>query len=227
MSTREPLAVLGAILLLAVPAAKVQADMAIIPGEKWQEPHLRFAGVEDFPDYVFYLKYQSGPGNPGVGERNAVRITSGASFTLPETGRRRFTNTALVAVPRGSIPSADTDPDWEWLSEKTPGVLEARLDDNDLFRFNWFFDPNDHYVTPFQVAIKNGQLDVTRLPLEGVAPVIRLGPLCLPMWPTVLVMALTIAGIGVWFARRRRRLRQGIAGGPPGAVTGGDGGSGG
>jgi hypothetical protein len=161
------LAVFGAILLLAVFAGKAPADMAF-PGYNWQEPHLRFAGLENHPDYVFYLKYQSGPGNPGVGKRNAVRITSGEPFTLPETGRRRFIHTALVAVPRGSLPSADTDPDWEWLSEKTSGVLEARLDDNDLDRSYWITDPNNHYVTPYQVAIQEGRLEVTRLPLEGV-----------------------------------------------------------
>jgi hypothetical protein len=94
----------------------------------------------------------------------------------------------------------DAKPPRPSIDERAPGVLTASFPPplNTVSSFA-FKAP----LTGYRVAIKNGKLDVqpSAKPRSDAAPE---GPQ--PMWAFAVVFAFSLAGLGIWSARRRSAL---------------------
>jgi hypothetical protein len=165
-----------------------------MPGAVALEPYVRFDGVANYPDYAFYVKYKRGGGNPNAARFDVLPVPDGKAFRLSGQGRR-VGDIALVAVPRDKAPADGSSPPVEWLSEKTPGVLEAvshemRLDER------LFLSPVDHLVVSYRVTIREGKLGITKMSEEWVLSFANALP--------ALALAAGIVLLGLWLVRRRR-----------------------
>jgi hypothetical protein len=203
----RPRTVAAAAVLLFLVTPGTWADMPT-PGFRQVTPYLRFDNLDDYPDYRFYLQYRRGNGNPFAAPLQIVEVTSGQPVPLAGEGRR-VADLALLAAPRDQALPAFPRDSWGPAPE-LPGFLRENLEHP--VTTTSIADAASHYVSAYRVAIKDGKLEVTALPVEGVYPGGRAGRAVLPYWPAVLaaVVAAAFAGAGVWFVRRRAaRVRQG------------------
>ncbi len=198
----------AAAVLLFLVTPPTQADVPI-PGARQVTPYLRFDNLDDYPDYRFYLQYRRGDGNPYAAPLQLVEVKSGQPVPVAGGGRR-IADLALLAAPRDqALP--DFRRDTRGPAPEFPGFLRATNLEHPV-TMTAVVDAASHYVSAYRVAIKDGKLEVTALPVEGVYPGGRAGRAVLPYWPAVLAAAVAaaFAGAGVWFVRRRARSRAAI-----------------
>jgi hypothetical protein len=118
---------------------------------------------------------------------------------------RRVADVALLAGPRDQAPP-DLPRDAVGPAPEFPGFLRANLEHP--VTTTSIADAASHYVSAYRVAIKDGKLEVTALPVEGIFPGGRAGRALLPYWPAAAALAAAVlAGAGVWFVRRRATRR--------------------
>ena len=198
---------LVAALLLVHFTPGTRADVPS-PGTRELTPQLRFDSLDDYPDYRFYLQYRRGDGNPYAAPLQVVEVLSGQPVALAGGGRR-VADLALLAAPRDHAPPA-LPHDTRGPAPDFPGFLRATNLEPPITTTS-ITDAAGHYVMPYRVAIKDGKLELTALPVEGDYPGGPAGRAALPYWPAVLaaVVAVVFAAAGVWFVRRRAaRARQ-------------------
>ena len=187
---------LPALMGCLVWVSAASADVPLPPDQKYVTPKVRFEGVDKQADYVFFLKYNAGNGNPFAAPPQVIEVKNAEPFEMP--GGRRIVAVQLFAVPRGDAAKLrETNPK-DWSTDKTPGVLKA-----DVTAPSTVVSAKlkEAPVTTYRVAVADGKLKVERLPAEekrGEAPGYRL-----PVVVAALTVSLSLALFGVWFMRRR------------------------
>ena len=190
-----------AVLLLLLIAPGTRADMPLA-GAREVTPRLRFDNLDDYPGYRFYLQYRRGDGNPYAAPLQIVEVAAGRPVPLAGGGRR-VADLALLAGPR-DLPPPELPHDTRGPASEFPGFLRATNLEPPV---TTTFRPNrgDDYVMPYRVAVTDGRLELTALPVEGDYPGGLTDNAVLRYWPAVLAAAVAAvcAGAGVWFGRRR------------------------
>jgi hypothetical protein len=141
-----------------------------------------------------FLTFTGGPANVPYTLRE---VKDAKPFAM--NAQRRLGNMTLLAMDRKEFQKrAKEDASLKWLTDKTEGVLKANLDTPDTVGS---VKRKEAPVTVYRVTLKDGKLtaETTRDKKRSDA-----GPL--PMWGFGLVLAFSIAGLGIWFARRRSAL---------------------
>jgi hypothetical protein len=204
--------VTAAVLLVLFPPG-TRADI-LSPGTRQLTPQLRFDNLDDYPDYRFYLQYRRGEGNPYAAPLQVVAVVAGQPVALTGGGRN-VADLALLAAPRDQPPPA-LPHDTRGPAPDFPGFLCATNLEPPVTTTS-VAHAASHYVMPYWVAITDGQLELTALPVEGDYSGGGAGGAALPYWPVVLAAAVAavFAGAGIWLVRRRAaRARTSSGGGP-------------
>jgi hypothetical protein len=164
-------------------------------------PHLRFDNLNDYPDYRFYLQYRRGDGNPFAAPLQIVEVFSGHPVAVEGRGRH-VADMALLAGPRDqALP--DFQRDARGPAPEFPGFLRATNLEHPVTTTS-VPRLDRQYVMPYRVAITDGKLELTALPVEGDFPTDPAERATLPYWPAAAALAAAVlAGAGVWFVRRR------------------------
>ena len=171
-------------------ASAARADVPLPWYEKHVDPHVRFEGIEDHGDYVFYLRFFNYHGNPSFGRHYLVEVKD--SDVIGLGAHRSLSNMSILALKRNEFErGAADDPSLQWLTNKTAGVLYAPLPTP--WGTGTILD-SDTSVTAYRVTLANGKLVV-----EDITPAnwTRLG--------VGLFAAISLIALGIWFARRRNR----------------------
>jgi hypothetical protein len=187
-----------AAVYLSLSPATARADAAPFPYPVRKiDPQVRFDNLDQYPDWIFYLEYRRGNGNPGIATKQTLSLPSAEPVALTGSGRRVVAY--VLAVPRASVAGKGMPP-----PEDTPGVLRRQIYGIDLAEM-FLIDLNDSYITPYRVSVAGADLKVEASPRVPVRPEIDLGFARLPMRQTGVVLALALAVAGMWFAWSRRR----------------------
>jgi hypothetical protein len=96
---------------------------------------------------------------------------------------------------------AKDDPSLKWLTDKTDGVLYISIDSPVTVGK---VSDKEVPVTTYRVALKDGKLSAELVKDDKRSEAAPEGPL--PMWAFAIVFAFSLAGLGIWFARRRSAL---------------------
>jgi hypothetical protein len=191
-----PRPTLLALVVSVVCVSIAAADVPLPSDLKYVTPRVRFEGVDKQADYVFFLKYSAGNGNPFAVPPRITEVKNAEPFEM--SGGRRIAGVQLFAVPRADLARLREKDPTNWLSDKTPGVLTATLAPPDTVVSKKL---SEVPVTPYRVSVEDGKLKVEKLPVEnkrGAAPADRL-----PRVIAACAASLSLALFGVWFVRRR------------------------
>jgi hypothetical protein len=186
------LALVGCLVWVSAAAA----DVPLPSDKKYVTPKVSFEGVDKQADYVFFLKYNAGNGNPFAAAPTVIEVKNAEPFDM--AGGRRIAAVQLFAVPKADAAKLrETNPK-EWGTDKTPGVLKA-----DVTAPNTVVSSKlkEVPVTTYRVSVADGKMKVEMLAAEnkrGEAPADRL-----PRVAAASAAALSLALFGIWFARRR------------------------
>jgi hypothetical protein len=179
--------------LVLLAASASWADLPLPKNLKYVDPRVSFEGIDKHADHVFYLRFQTFTAAPTKDYR-LIEIKDAKPFNL--NAQRRLANMSLLALERKEFDKrAKDDPSLKWLTDKTDGVLLAKLDAPST---TGSVNLTEVPVTSYRVSLKEGKLSAE---LVKDAKRSDAGPL--PIWGFGLVLALSIAGLGIWFARRR------------------------
>lgn len=176
--------------LVVTLTAVVRADVPLPPHVKYVKPWLRFEGIEDYPDHVFFLRFLTFSGGPSGAPHTLIEIKNSESFD-PHFQRRLSDVSLLVMERREFEKRASQDSSLKWLHEPTNGVNRTPLEHPEATA--WFFDESGP-VTTYRVILNGGQPIVeTFHPIGGT---IRL---CLG-----IAAAIALVVLGMWLYRRRK-----------------------
>lgn len=189
-------AALFASALVLVSAAVASADVPLPKDLKYVDPRVSFEGIDKQADYVFYLRFLSFTGAPVGVPHMLIEVKDAKPFNLK--AQRRLTDMSLLAMERKDFDKRkQDDASLKWLTDKTPGVLKAAIATPSTTAS---VNVKEVPVTAYKVTLKDGKLsaELVKDAKRSEAPA---GPL--PVWGFGLVLAFSIAGLGLWFARRR------------------------
>jgi hypothetical protein len=159
-------------------------------GQKVIHPRVSFEGIEKYADHVFYLRFQ--PNRDG-GPYQTIEVKDTTPVNLHGG---HLSNMSLLAMERKEFDHrAADDPTLNWLSARTGGVMQASLTTPPTRGPDYELQVP---VTVYRVTVNSGGLYVQRMPRIA-------SPAESPaMWIAGIVSALSLAMVGIWFARRRR-----------------------
>ena len=178
------------------------ADLPLPKDLKYVDPRVRFEGIDNVADQVFYLRFLTFASAPGSTPYTLKEVKDAKPFNL--NAQRRLTNMSLLAIERKDFDKrAKDDPSLKWLSDKTDGVKSASLQAPSTVGK---ISEKEVPVTTYRVALKDGKLtaEMVKDAKRGDAAPIGL----MPLWVFGIVSALSIACLGVWAARRRHATPQ-------------------
>ncbi len=176
-------------------AAAVSADVPLPKDLKYIDPRVSFEGIDKQGDYVFYLRYLTFAGGPAGVPHTLVEVKDAKPFNL--NAQRRLFDMSLLAMERKEFAKRkQDDASLKWLTDKTPGVLKATITPPSTTAPA---SVKEAPVTTYRISIKDGKLSA-----EVVKDAKRSDAGPLPGWGFGLVLAFSIAGLGIWFARRGR-----------------------
>jgi hypothetical protein len=187
-----------ALLIGLFAISTVRADIALPPDFKYVEPMVRFEGVDKHEDYVFYLRYQTGNGNPFAVPASLVEIKDAKAF--PMRSQRRIADTHVLAMVRKDFDARKaSEPSMDWFKDKTPGVLRANIaTPNNILNTS---KEKKLPVMTYRVAIKDGKLSAETVK-ESTEKRSEAGPSGLMSIGVFAAVAAAI-GAGLWFVRRK------------------------
>jgi hypothetical protein len=148
-----------ALFLLVTLGTSAHGDMA--PGVNPMIPVVRFEGLADYPDYVFFVRFAGASPSDLLDEAPAKSISPGEQIRL--TGGGRVYALVLVAIPRDRVPTQGPIPR---TGLRFPEMLESPRQLIGGGKF--FLDPTAHRVHPFRVTIRDGKLSLDELAVETV-----------------------------------------------------------
>ncbi|HYV36532.1 MAG TPA: hypothetical protein VE988_12545 [Gemmataceae bacterium] len=216
MARRFALAVTGSLLLVGVVSAN-SGPPKLPEDQKRIDPPVRFEGVEKHADYVFYLiagGYYLSPVSVEVKDSNAgvLDFSKGAKSGAPV-----ISTMVLLAMDRKDFEKrakddpkpkwlfdrkeiekrASSDPSLKWVHQEVGGFMAAKLDPPAP---TMPITVKDVPVTTYRVTLKDGKLTAEKVEgkKSGEGPQASL----LPTWAFGIVSSLSIAWLGIWFARR-------------------------
>lgn len=187
-------------LILAVVSTVflVPPAMADVPGPphlKHVDPIVCFEGVEQHPEYVFFLRFLTYNGGPSNVPYRLEKISNSNPFNL--LSAPRLGNMQLLAMSREEFEKrVEGDSSLAWLNDKTDGVLVANLPtaSNTVSILVW-----QTPVTTYRVTLADGHLSAWLVSETAPAAV-------LASWAAGLAALLALAWLGIRFARRRRKV---------------------
>ena len=187
-----------AILTALFSAAASYADVPLPKDLKYVDPRVSFEGVEKQADHVFYVRFLTFTGGPGKTPYRVMEVNDAKPFNLK--AERRLINMSLLAMDRKEFDKRkNEDPSLKWLTDKTAGVTAASFNaPSTVGKVSQTEVP----VTTYRVTLKDGKL-TAELVKDAKRGDATPGGL-LPVWAFGLVGALSLAGLGMWAARRRR-----------------------
>jgi hypothetical protein len=192
---------LFAFSLCLVLASSASADVPRPPSTdtKVIPPRVRFDGVDQYADYVFVLKYNSGDGRPFAAPPWTLEVRDSKAFTLYGTGNRIVNMHILVLERKDYDKRKAENPKLDWLIDKTPGVLKAALVAPST---TGSVKDSEIPVTVYRVLLKKGKLSVENIGKEnrrsegGAGGPVSIGAVG-------VACALSIISLGLWFVRRQ------------------------
>ena len=181
-------------VLLSTFVSNASADTAPPPGHKRVNPYVRFEGIEKHADHLFYVQLQTFSGGPGPKPNRLSQVIDSAPFTF--YAEDRIQTLFLLAIERKEFDKRSKDEtSLEWLTDKADGVKSALINSRS---------------TTYCVSLKDGKLtlelvkELKHTEAEDQRRTEAPPSSLLPMWAFGLVSALSLAGLGIWFVRRRR-----------------------
>ena len=168
------------------------------PGEKVVDPRVSFVGIDEYPDYVFYLRYQASRGAEDIPYR-MIEVKDVSAFNL--SVRNHLGHMFLLAIKRSEFNKrAMDDLSLNWLTEKSTEVIHAVL--RKPSTRGSIYDVQAP-VSAYRVTLQNGQINVDGPDVETF-PHPSAWVNVLPMFVFGIFIALSLATLGIWFVRRRR-----------------------
>jgi hypothetical protein len=192
---RKPAMALVSNLALAA-AVFANAGPAPLPKDrKVAEPPVRFEGLDKHPDYVFCLHY-----HVLFRDSTLLEIKDDQAFKLhfKFTDRSPVVYMTLFAMERKEFEKRKKeDPSLKWLYEpSTKGVLQAKLNPPET---TVPITVKDIPVTTYRVTLEDSKLSAEKVENKKCG---EESTGLLPPWVFAMVSSLSIAWLGVWFARR-------------------------
>lgn len=185
-------------MLSLVAVSATWADVPLPPNLKYVDPRVRFDGMDKYADHVFFLRFQTGNGNPFAAPARVVELKNKGPFPLK--AGRRIANMVVLAMTRKDFDKRKTDdPAFAWLTKDSTDVQKAMIEAPSTTA-----SAKDKQVpvTEYRVDMKEGKLTVELLkkdkPRSEASPDGRL-----PQVAFGIFSALSLALFGVWFVRRR------------------------
>lgn len=190
-----------AIASLLFSSATVFADIPLPKGERSVKPVVRFEGLEKHADHVFFLRYLSSVSPPIDGIPPMVFEVKDSKPIDLGGGRFILVYEFFALTKDDFARRLKDDPSRKWLKADTPGVLRADI--NGPITIAKERDKADP-VTSYRVSIKNGKLfaNLVKDNQRSEAPVDAPFGLC----AMGSALTLSIASLGIWFARRRNAV---------------------
>ena len=189
---------LGTLFLASVALSPAWADAPLPKNLKYATPRVRFDDLDKHAEYAFFLKYNSGRGNPFASPPYRMELKNGEVFEMK--GGRRIAGMQLFALPRDDAEKLKAkDPTLAWVNEKTEGLLKANVIQPSTTAPA---DTKEVPVTAYRAAIKENKLTVEILPRDqkrSEAPTEN--PFRLTM--VGICLAASLALFGLWAVRRR------------------------
>ena len=191
--------------------SNVSADIAPPPHLKGVDPRVRFEGVEDYPDHVFFLRYYNVHGNPDGTRPSLVEVKNSDVFTL---NRGRFYHLTVLAMPRKDFDKRNAeDPSLSWLKGESLGRQEYDrfwLENVPGVRYVFVQPPptvtsayvSETPVTEYRITLSDGRLMVEVLAIAE--PNFTPPPERWSTWVGGIFGAAALVGAGLWFVRRRK-----------------------
>jgi hypothetical protein len=143
------------------------------------------------------LRFLTFTGGPARAKPTLREVKDAKPFAL--NAQRRIIDVTLLAMDRKEFEKrAREDSSLGWLSDKTEGVLKANINAPSTVVSA---DLKEAPVTTYRVTLKDGKLSAQMVRDRKTSDA---GPL--PMWGFGLALTLSIASLGIWFARRRAGL---------------------
>jgi hypothetical protein len=185
-----------AFVLSLVLVSSASADIPLPKDQKYIDPRVKFEGTDKYPDQVFYLRFLTFTGGPANTPPTLIEVKD--SNVFPLGAQRRLLNMQMLAMDRKEFDKRAKDsPPSKWLNDKAEGVLAATV-------------PAPSTVVPasvkeapinsYRVTLTDGKLKVELLEIKksGAAPASN------SPWALGVVVAVSFAWFGLWFARRGR-----------------------
>ena len=166
-------------------------------GYKVAEPSVRFTGTDKCADHVFYLNNRTAYFDFGHG---LVEVKGSEPITLAFKTKDYIPNlhVVLLAVERRDFEKRKKeDVSLKWLIDEKYGVLSAKLTPPETTASA---AAREIPVTTYRVTLKEGKLSAEKAEQKKSDAGNRSGSL--PPWILGIVSSLSIAWLGIWFARR-------------------------
>ena len=191
MSRTFAFAIAGSLLFASAGLADIPRPPGPIPIAR-----VSFQGVENHTDYIFYLRVP--PIIHPVRSRThyLIEVKDSKAFNLDPT---RLADIKLLAMDRKEYDKrVKDDPSDNWLTPETKGILSAKVTP---LPATAPADVKEAPVTTYNVSIKEGKLTVELVPDAKRSDAAPTG--LVPTGVAGLVIALCMAGMGLWLTRRK------------------------
>lgn len=180
---------LSCLLVMSLGQA-VRADIPLPFYNRYVKPWVRFEGIEDHPDQVFYLRFLTYSGGPSGTPHTLIEIKNSDPFD-PHL-QRRIEGMSLLVMSRTEFATrASTDSSLQWLNKETDGVLNVPI--MPPATVAWMISDSTP-VTTYRVTLNGSRPSVERLEPEWTWLQLSIGG----------VAAISVALLGIWLFRRRK-----------------------
>ena len=168
------------------------ADVALPDHLIDADPQVRFLGIEKYPEYVFFFTYTNA--DPRSLLRWPVQVAVKGEGEITVTGGKHFGGARLLAVSRTEFDRRGN------VDENTPGALVVPLLDvtSVVPRSN-----KRASFSEYRVSIRDGKLSADTVKASGNNETRASRPFAWCVGASAFMLSL--AGLGIWFARRRWR----------------------
>lgn len=172
------------------------ADIPLPRDLTYIDPRVRFEGIDKYPDQVFYLRFLTFTGGPGGVPYKLVAVKDTKDFALG--AQRRLINMQLLALERKEFEKrAKEDSSLKWLTDKSEGVLAARVNTPSTTARRNEKPP----VTTYRVTLEDGKLKVEQVQSKKTSDATPIR--AVPMVAVGLALTVSLSWLGIWLVRRR------------------------
>lgn len=196
MVRKLALALVSSLVMVGVVCANA-GPPPLPKGHKVAEPPVRFEGIDKHPDYIFHLYYS------GVFlERTLVEVKDAHAIKLDFKRKDSTPYVSIMALTAMERKEFDrrkkADPELKWFSSlKAEDPLMATLTPPAT---TVPIAVKEIPVTTYRVTLKDGKLSAEKVEVKKGAAEGQAG--LLPPWTFGILMSLSMAWFGIWFARR-------------------------
>jgi hypothetical protein len=186
------------------------ADLALPSHLKYVDPLVRFEGIEEHQDHVFFVCYYSTGGNPDGCPPSLVEVKNSVVFKLG--AHRRIFRMAVLSILRKDLDKRKAD-------DRSVSWIDGKPMKNGQPALSWLRDLPEARYTPvehpptlastfgsegetvYQVSIQAGRL-WAHLVSKPSPPSENVVVDLMQTWVFGVLVAVSLACLGIWFARR-------------------------